>query len=128
MKCINIHISLVINKIAEMVKTNAFKPTKSEKASSSPNKLSMTDNVEDDTEYDIKEVASKADHSVYDELVASTFIVLNLSDPVDRTYKSSAGLEIIDVVINVKIIDPKGCKRVIVVWGSNANKLHDFFL
>lgn len=78
----------------------------------------------DDTVFDI---SSRIDSMVYDDLVSRTFILDELEEPVDRTFKSLAGLEIIKTVFNALLIDPTGTSRVMTVWGPNANNMHSFF-
>lgn len=69
----------------------------------------------DDEEIVRTQPSTPLDPSAYDNIAWRTFIVLSLTDPLDRVYKSLAGLKIMDIVINVEVINQLGCERVIVV-------------
>ena len=62
----------------------------------------------------------------YDALVASTFIVLRLSDVEKRSFPGKTGNMETESVCNVYTIDALGTKRVFICWGEKAQQLHDY--
>ena len=65
-------------------------------------------------------------HSVFDPFVHRTFTITKLHPVVDRKYLDSAGISVYKCVLNVEICNPIGEKRVITVWGANANNVYDY--
>lgn len=76
---------------------------------------------------DIVDVTKNIDPSEYDHLVARTFILAELVEPQERTFKTVAGVQIIKSVFNAVMIDPTGKRRVMTIWGTNAHNVYTFF-
>jgi hypothetical protein len=62
----------------------------------------------------------------YDAFVASTFIVLRLTDVEKRSFPGKTGNTETEDVCNVYTIDPLGKKRVFICWKEKAQQLHDY--
>ena len=70
-----------------------------------------------------KVFVSSNDDTNFDELVQNCFVVDDFAEPYEVEYMSKEGVTVLKDVINIFITDPTGFRRVLTVWGENANNI-----
>lgn len=115
-----------------MVKGNSSRLFKVEKVSAKRNAAGYT--VHDGTESEVQasdndeeEYENNDDETSFDKRVSRCFVVNDVLDVVERTFKANGGVEVVKDVFNILLTDPLSEKRILSVWGKNAINVHKFF-